>query len=58
MNADEKLKAMIILYKGLSKDNQDLLRSFVSTYQKQLDKLEEEKNVLRDQLIKIRNSSY
>tara|TARA_R100000654_G_scaffold72009_1_gene103462 strand:+ start:942 stop:1118 length:177 start_codon:yes stop_codon:yes gene_type:complete len=58
MNADEKLKAMIILYKGLSKDNQDLLRSFVSTYQKQLDKLEEEKNVLRDQLIKLRNSSY
>tara|TARA_R100001443_G_scaffold117435_1_gene142621 strand:- start:2189 stop:2365 length:177 start_codon:yes stop_codon:yes gene_type:complete len=58
MNADEKLKAMIILYKGLSKDNQDLLRSFVSTYQKQLDKLEEEKNVLKDQLIKLRNSSY
>ncbi len=58
MNADEKLKAMIILYKGLSKDNQDLLRNFVSTYQKQLDKLEEEKNVLRDQLIKLRNSSY
>ncbi len=58
MNADEKLKAMIILYKGLSKDNQDLLRNFVSTYQKQLDKLEQEKNVLRDQLIKLRNSSY
>ncbi len=58
MNADEKLKAMIILYKGLSKDNQDLLRNFVSTYQKQLDKLEEEKNILRDQLIKLRNSSY
>ncbi len=58
MTADEKLKAMIILYKGLSKDNQDLLRNFVSTYQKQLDKLEEEKNVLRDQLIKLRNSSY
>ncbi len=58
MTADEKLKAMIILYKGLSKDNQDLLRNFVSTYQKQLDKLEQEKNVLRDQLIKLRNSSY
>jgi hypothetical protein len=58
MNADEKLKAMIILYKGLSKDNQDLLRNFVSTYQKQLDKLEEEKNVLKNQLIKLRNSSY
>ncbi len=58
MTADEKLKAMIILYKGLSKDNQDLLRNFVSTYQKQLDKLEEEKNILRDQLIKLRNSSY
>ena len=58
MNADEKLKAMIILYKGLSKDKQNLRRNFVSTYQKQLDKLEEEKNVLRDQLIKLRNSSY
>lgn len=53
-----KLKKMILLFKDLTSENQDILRDFALEYQKEVDRLEGLNSVLRDQLIKVRNGSY
>lgn len=61
MNKEEKnikLKKMILLFKDLTPENQDILRDFALEYQKEVDRLEGLNSVLREQLIKVRNGSY
>ena len=53
-----KLKKMILLFKDLTPENQDVLRDFALEYQKEVDRLEGLNSILREQLIKVRNGSY
>ena len=56
--ANQKLEALIELYKSLSPEQQKIFKDFANEYQKKVDDLEEACQQLRSQLIKIRNSPY
>jgi len=56
--SNQKLEALIELYKSLTPEHQKLFKEFSNEYQKKVDDLEEACQHLRSQLIKIRNSPY